>query len=82
MARSLIDLCNDIIYEAGRPQVRPFRIKSIATEIRRKYGSMTDAQQAPDPAHCEHPGWAQTPMTTGDGTPINFCNLCKCNQLA
>lgn len=37
MARSLKDLCDDIIYEAGMPNPRPVRIKSLAREIKRKY---------------------------------------------
>lgn len=82
MTRKLTDLCDDIIYEAGNPQLRPSRIKSLAREIKRKYGSLTEPQQPPEPVDCKHPGWAQTPMTTGDGTPVNFCNLCKSNQLA
>lgn len=37
MARSLKDLCDDIIYEAGNVHPRPARIKSLAREIKRKY---------------------------------------------
>ena len=37
MARSLKDLCDDIIYEAGNPRLRPSRIKSLAREIKRKF---------------------------------------------
>lgn len=34
------------------------------------------------PSECKHPSWANVRLTTGDGTPVDYCNLCKRNQLA
>ena len=35
-----------------------------------------------DLKNCEHPSWANTRLTTGDGTPVDFCKLCKTNRLS
>lgn len=31
---------------------------------------------------CPHPSWANKRLTTGDGTPVDYCTLCKRNRIA
>ena len=31
---------------------------------------------------CPHPSWANKRLTIGDGTPVDYCNLCKQNRIA
>ncbi len=88
MARKLADLCDDIIYEAGQVHPRPARIKSLAREIKRKYGQSDKVDGWPVSVKlealnpCDHPAHALTRMTTGDGTPVDFCTICKRNFLS